>query len=922
MRFIFRFVLSLVLVVTATTVWAGETGSISGVVRDGNGLAVPGATVKVFGPQMPAGYTTVSRANGSYAFPKLLPGSYTVEAQLQGLGKAAKKTNVSADTDYQIELVLVQTAAAQVTVTAVNAEVDKKSTEVNSNFVAAEIRQLPIARNYSGLISLIPGASADTGTGAVAVGGGTREENKYLIDGVNITNPGYGYIGIDTNELDIVDVNIKRASITAEFGRTSGVIVNAVTKSGTNEIRGTVRGSIDPKSLAAQNNQGVVLRDTDTWNGAAGVGFPIMKDTLFGYASGRYVKTTTSGASATLNGVTTTQPDGTATAWDYFGKLTGLVGQTLQLNAGFRGLPNKSDNQFDRVYDLPSAANGNDVANYVWNASVDYIASKDTVLEAKYVHATENDAYGAQTILNDRPLTIDPNNLGKYGAFFDPARNGGNVGVYPYQLSGETYKRDEVKLTASHFLDIGNTQNQIKIGGAAEFIDFTFQRPSNGWGTLIYSSATEVRARYYVGTPKQLGAARTYSLFLQDNLTAGQLSVTAGVLLNREDFSQTCAAGTTCSSTTPSTSDVRYNFMSFGWTDEVQPRIGLAYNANLMNGDKFYGSWGIYQGIDAKSAIRSQAPFRVREDQSFFSRTTGAFLRQQIRGSSGGHFIPAGLTAPSYQEWVFGYAAPVSREFTVDVFYQYKALKHPLEDTPRGANLYDANVYFGSFQLNNFNNARRIYSGATIDITKRYSHGWYLNANYTYSHLYGNFDDDFSLSQYNNSSAVEDEPGLYTDDPASLRTGSLLQDRTHMFKLLASYDLPLGFSIGGFLRIQSGTPWQAQGYTPSQYESGRYLEPAGSRRLPTWTNFDLLGAYTFAFGGGYSVRLEGRVQNLFNTQTVLNVNRLQYTDPYVDGTSTSTSISPQGTSQPNPLFGTPTSWASPRRFVLTAYVNF
>ena len=73
--------------------------------------------------------------------------------------------------------------------------------------------------------------------------------------------------------------------------------------------------------------------------------------------------------------------------------------------------------------------------------------------------------------------------------------------------------------------------------------------------------------------------------------------------------------------------------------------------------------------------------------------------------------------------------------------------------------------------------------------------------------------------------------------------------------------------------------------------TARYLEPAGSRRLPTWTNFDLLGAYTFNFGGNMSVRLEGRVQNLFNTQTVLGVNTLQYTDPYED---------PCGTGSPRP----------------------
>ena len=226
MRFISRALLSLVLLVTATAAFAGETGSISGFVRDGSGLPVPGAAVKVTGPQMPAGYTTVSRATGTYSFSKLIPGSYTVEAELKGLGNSAKKVTVSADTDYQIDLVLVQTTTAAVVVTAVNAEVDKKATEVNSNFVSAEIRQLPIARSYSGLINLIPGAAGNQDTaGAVSIAGATREENKYLIDGVNITNPGYGNLGADTNELDIADVNVKHGGITVESGRTAGAVV-------------------------------------------------------------------------------------------------------------------------------------------------------------------------------------------------------------------------------------------------------------------------------------------------------------------------------------------------------------------------------------------------------------------------------------------------------------------------------------------------------------------------------------------------------------------------------------------------------------------------------------------------------------------------------------------------------------------------
>ncbi len=110
------------------------------------------------------------------------------------------------------------------------------------------------------------------------------------------------------------------------------------------------------------------------------------------------------------------------------------------------------------------------------------------------------------------------------------------------------------------------------------------------------------------------------------------------------------------------------------------------------------------------------------------------------------------------------------------------------------------------------------------------------------------------------------------------------QDRPVIFKLMGTYDLPLGFTLGGFLRVQSGTPWEARGATPSTSD-GRYLEPAGSHRLPTWTNFDLLAAYTFKPSGKLGVRLEARVSNLFNTQTVLAVNHTKYLDAYVDGHS-------------------------------------
>jgi hypothetical protein len=320
--------------------------------------------------------------------------------------------------------------------------------------------------------------------------------------------------------------------------------------------------------------------------------------------------------------------------------------------------------------------------------------------------------------------------------------------------------------------------------------------------------------------------------------------------------------------------------------------------------------------MDQKSTSRSFAPFRIRQDQAYFDGTTGVFLGSQYRGSSGGKYIPPDLKPPYYQEWVLGYSAAATKDLSFDVYYQYRNLKNAFEDTP-----IDPSNYFGSFQAANFPDARRVYRALTLDVQKRYTNGWYADANITFSKLYGNWDEDYDLALFNTSSFLEDEPGWYITDPN--RYGRLRQDRPVIAKVMGSYDFPFGVTLGGFLRVQSGTPWEARGGTPST-TTGRYLEPAGTSRLPTWTTFDLLAAYTFKPSGSLGIRLEARVQNVFNTQTVLAVNSIKYNDRYVDPPSPipASNEGPQGTSQPNALYGTPTTWAAPRRLVVTARLDF
>jgi hypothetical protein len=353
--------------------------------------------------------------------------------------------------------------------------------------------------------------------------------------------------------------------------------------------------------------------------------------------------------------------------------------------------------------------------------------------------------------------------------------------------------------------------------------------------------------------------------------------------------------------------------MTFDWSQEIQPRLGITWNTNLLPSDKFYATYGEYAGVDQKSTARSFAPYRIRQDQAYFNGTTGVFLGSQYRGSSGGKVIPPDLKPPKYEEFSVGYSAAVTKDISVDAYYQYRNLKNAFEDAP-----IDVNNYFGSFQAKNFFGARRTYDALTIDIQKRYSNCWYADMNITFSRLYGNWDEDYGTGLFNTSSFLEDEPGWNSADPN--RYGHLGQDRPIIFKLMGSYDLPMGFVVGGFLRVQSGTPWEARGGTPST-TSGRYLESAGTNRLPTWTTVDLLLAYNLKLGGSTALRLEARVANVFDTQTVLSVNSVKYNDGYVDGNPAG-NLGWQQTTQPNANFGNATSWASPRRFTLTARLDF
>src|SRR5262249_17975746 len=184
---------------------------------------------------------------------------------------------------------------------------------------------------YRGLFQLIPGV-ADNRSPVGPSAGGTRQDSTYLIDGANITNPAFGYLSTEVNELDISEVNLKRAGINAEFGRTAGTVINAVSRAGSNQFSGIGRVDMLPTAFvgayklpSALTGPGVkpgTFRDTllaSELSPAAGVGGPLLENRAFYYGSARAFRQTKWDR---VNKVGTPLPDEQRNGHELYGKLT------------------------------------------------------------------------------------------------------------------------------------------------------------------------------------------------------------------------------------------------------------------------------------------------------------------------------------------------------------------------------------------------------------------------------------------------------------------------------------------------------------------------------------------------------------------------------------------------------------------------
>src|ERR1700737_431225 len=284
-------------------------GTLSGTITDSSGAAVANAEVVIKNSATGITKTAPTNTDGFYSAANLLPGDYEVAVSATGFNTEVKKgivINVGAQPVFNLVLE-IGAVANRVEVPTEAPTVQLTSSDISATVNATTVRELPLnGRSWTDLAALQPGVDTihtqpDFASGAdrgnrgfgqqLTISGARPQQNNYRLDGISLNDyangaPGSvlgGSLGVDA----IQEFSVLTSNYSAEYGKTSGGVVNAITRSGTNQFHGSVyeflrNSRLDAKNYFDDHTKPIPPFKRNQFGGA--VGGPIFKNRTFFFA--------------------------------------------------------------------------------------------------------------------------------------------------------------------------------------------------------------------------------------------------------------------------------------------------------------------------------------------------------------------------------------------------------------------------------------------------------------------------------------------------------------------------------------------------------------------------------------------------------------------------------------------------------------
>ncbi len=783
----------------AAPAYAAQTGELGGVVVDDAGEPLTGVRVLLTSPQMIGGTKeAVTDASGEFRFPNLDPGSYTVtlsSSEHVGFEEADIYVGIDARVDREYLLEKASTAGADqkvIKVTATRPIVDVTKASQGTSFTPEFTDRTATSRSYQGIALFAPGTvNGSQASGNPSIHGGTPFSNVYLLDGLNITDPVTQTFSTNFNFDAIGELQIITGGMDAEYGSTTGGVVNIVTQSGGDEF--SLDGSVywSPKELQLLDPG--EINDSNEINANISVGGPIIKKKLWFFLSGQYVDSqVTTPVSASPFGDDFVIPTNRFNAFYGLGKLKWQVMPWQRLSLLIQGDPTWITNEkqdptvhpdaerqrFQGGVKIVTTSETTLSDNLFWKSQVGYAADQLYIFpmscdgdfdrcanEALPGHT--NNATGTSTV-NDTLLTDDR----RYRLI-----TGTSLSYFLDGFLGD----HEIKAGLEGSLT-WNTTNDFVPGGRT-FTDNGIDQN----GSTIDGPGDAFQVTEYSEPLVKLVTSNLVSLYVQDTWRPFKsLTIRPGL---RFDSSR------------------GYNDPEDGGAEifnfnTLSPRVGAAWDpfgdgkTVIRGGYYFYNETGLLtvpSFVGRSLASRTLQFNPATEKYDIFVREEG--------GDDAVVFKPD-MVAPNMHEIIFGVQREIFDNSAVALDFTFRRRQNMFEDdesnviwNERGDNA----VGFRNgdprfiFSVGTPDEAMGQYIGVDFIYEKRLSDNWQAYATYTLSRLEGTAERYVSYT-FDNYTQREFEFGFLEDDVR------------HKLRATLSYDLPYGFQVGGTGIYQSGRP--------------------------------------------------------------------------------------------------------------------
>jgi outer membrane receptor protein involved in Fe transport len=893
------------------------TGTLSGHLSSADGQALPGVTVTATSPSLQGERSVTTNSNGDYNIPSLPPGEYTVSFQLEGFQEAKRSLKVSAAQEAKLDTELQVSGVSEEIVVTGTYETISTTPQVSTTFEKKFVAALPVERDLRNTVLLTPGVS-DTGPGgnarnrAITISGAQSYENLFLVNGVVVNENLRGQALPLFIEDAIEETTTSTAGISAEYGRFAGGVVNVITKSGGNQLTGSLRTVLTNDKWSQKTPITVSQADKVNKRYEATLGGFVLRDRLWYFLAGRNFKNqvslqTVAPTSIPFSDVTDEKR--------YEGKLTFSPFEGHRLIASYIKIDqSENGNFFGNILDTASLVNRAtpqelQAANYSGVFSDHFFAEAqwskrkfrfensgspftDRIKGTLLVDSVTGNRWNSPTFCGVcRPEDRDNENKLVKGSWF---LSTGGLGSHDVSAGYDTFK--DVRVADNHqsgsdfrifitetLLRNGTLYPRLVSGSTGTFIQ---------WNPILVSST---------GTD-----FTTDSLFLNDKWRLNDhLSFNLGARYDKNDGvngeGQKTAKDSKISPRLAAAWDPKGDgnwVVNASYAQYVTAIANNQADSTSRGGNSAQIRW-FYRGpsinADPNGPLVS-AEEALRQIFAWFDSQGGVNNLSNLRSvdiPGGTTVIRGSLDSPYTEEVALGFSKRLGSRGLFRTDYVHRVGK---DFYSQRADLSTGQVTTASGQrtdltiLENSNaGLERRYDGLFTQFQLRASDRLNVGGFWTLSHLRGNVNGETAAN--GPVPATLHSQAEYLDPKWYAPVGDLSIDQRHRIRLWATYDLFKAghnqLSVSLLQNYASGVPYGAvgavdartfvtnPGYAVPPPTVTYYFTARDAYHTDNVTATDLALNYSFqwsTFGKGVEIYLQPQILNVFNEHGVLNVN--------------------------------------------------